>query len=80
MARREDGERARLELLAGLDEAEADLEALHYTDYTDATLPQLADELNESRANSANSPDGELPAEEARATRCAQDLAAYCGG
>jgi putative addiction module CopG family antidote len=45
MARWEDGERARLELLAALDEAEADLEAAHYTDYTDATLPQLADEL-----------------------------------
>jgi putative addiction module CopG family antidote len=46
MARWEEGERARLELLAALDEAEADLEATHYTDYTDATLPQLADELN----------------------------------
>ena len=45
MARWEEGERARLELLAALDEAEADLEATHYTDYTDATLPQLADEL-----------------------------------
>ena len=45
MARWEGVERARLEILAALDEAEADLEAGHYTDYTDATLPQLADEL-----------------------------------
>jgi putative addiction module CopG family antidote len=34
-ARWEEGERARLELLAALDEAEADLEAGRYTDYTD---------------------------------------------
>jgi len=45
MARWEEGERARLELLAALDEAEADLEAGRYTDYTDATLPTLANEL-----------------------------------
>jgi hypothetical protein len=45
MVRWEEGERARLELLAALDEAEADLEAGHYSDYTDATLPRLADEL-----------------------------------
>ncbi|MGD0693838.1 MAG: type II toxin-antitoxin system ParD family antitoxin [Terriglobia bacterium] len=45
LARWEEGERARLELLAGLDEAEADLEAGRYTDHTDATLPRLADEL-----------------------------------
>jgi len=69
MARWEEGERARMELLAALDEAEVDLEALHHTDHTDATLPQLADELNERPANSARSPDGELPPEEARATR-----------
>jgi hypothetical protein len=42
MARWEEGEGARLELLAALDEAEADVESAHYTDYTDATLPQLA--------------------------------------
>jgi len=45
MVRWEEGERARLELLAALDEAEADLEAGRYTDYTDATLPKLAIEL-----------------------------------
>jgi hypothetical protein len=45
MARWEEGERARLELLAALDQAEADLEAGRYTDYTDATLPRLANEL-----------------------------------
>ena len=45
MARWEEGERARLELLAALDEAEADLEAGQYADYTDATLPRLAEEL-----------------------------------
>jgi antitoxin ParD1/3/4 len=45
MARWEEGERARLELLVALDEAEADLEAGRYTDYTDATLPKLAIEL-----------------------------------
>jgi len=45
MSRWEEGERARLELLAALDEAEADLEAGRYSDYTDATLPMLTDEL-----------------------------------
>ena len=45
MVRWEEGERARLELLAALDEAEADLQAGRYTDYTDATLPRLANEL-----------------------------------
>ena len=45
MVRWEEGERARLELLAALDQAEADLEAGRYTDYTDATLPRLANEL-----------------------------------
>ena len=45
MVRWEEGERARLDLLAALDQAEADLEAGRYTDYTDATLPRLANEL-----------------------------------
>jgi hypothetical protein len=50
MARWEEGERARLELLAALDEAEADLAAGRYCDYTDTTLPRLAEELKrESR-------------------------------
>ena len=51
MARWEEGERVRIEVLARLDEAEADLEAGRYTDYSDETLPTLADELKrEARA------------------------------
>jgi putative addiction module CopG family antidote len=51
MARWEEGERARLELLVALDEAEADLEAGRYTDHTDSTLPKLAEDLKrEARA------------------------------
>ncbi len=45
MARWEERERGRLELLATLDAAQADLNAGLYTDYTDATLPRLAEEL-----------------------------------
>jgi len=45
MSRWEESERARLELLTALDEAETDLEAGRYSDYIDATLPKLADEL-----------------------------------
>ena len=41
----EERERNRTEILAGLDEAEADLGAGRYSDYTDSTLPILADEL-----------------------------------
>jgi putative addiction module CopG family antidote len=51
MSRWEESERARFELLTALDEAEADLRAGNYSDYTDATLPQLAEELKrEARA------------------------------
>ena len=51
MARWEETERSRMEMLAALDEAESDLEAGRYTDYTDETLPKLADELkHEARA------------------------------
>jgi len=47
----EERERARAELRAALDEAEADLKAGHCADYTDETLPQLAGELKrEARA------------------------------
>jgi putative addiction module CopG family antidote len=47
----EERERARVELLAALDEAETDLEAGRYKDYTDGTLPTLANELKtEARA------------------------------
>jgi putative addiction module CopG family antidote len=45
LARWEQNERARIELMASLDEAEADLEAGRYTDYTAETLPKLVDEL-----------------------------------
>jgi putative addiction module CopG family antidote len=45
MSRWEERERTRLELLATLDEAEADLETGRYTDYSNETLPLLADEL-----------------------------------
>jgi Arc/MetJ-type ribon-helix-helix transcriptional regulator len=45
MAHWERDERARVELLAAFDESEGDLEAGRYADYTDETLPQLADEL-----------------------------------
>ena len=40
-------ERNRVELLAALDEGEADLESGHYTDHTDTTLPQLAADLKQ---------------------------------
>lgn len=51
MGRWEANERARLELAAALDEAEADVEDGRYRDYTDETLPQLAEELKqEARA------------------------------
>lgn len=45
MAHWEQDERARVELLAAFDEAESDLQAGRYTDYTSETLPGLADEL-----------------------------------
>jgi len=41
----EQRERARTEVLVALDDAEADLAAGRYSDYTDTTLPVLADEL-----------------------------------
>jgi putative addiction module CopG family antidote len=45
IARREEGERARVELLAALDQAEADLEAGQHSDYANATWPRVSDEL-----------------------------------
>jgi putative addiction module CopG family antidote len=45
LARWEERECAREELLAALDEAEADLEAGRYADYTGETHPALAGEL-----------------------------------
>jgi hypothetical protein len=41
----EERERRLLELNAAFDEAEADLEAGRYTDYTKESLPQMAAEL-----------------------------------
>jgi putative addiction module CopG family antidote len=41
----EDRERTRVETLAALDEAETDIQGGRFTDYTNETLPQLADEL-----------------------------------
>lgn len=44
-------ERSRLELVSALDEAEADLDAGRFADYSNATLPDLATELKrEARA------------------------------
>jgi putative addiction module CopG family antidote len=51
MTRWEEDERRHIELLAAFDEAEADIDAGEYRDYTDETLSQLADELKrEARA------------------------------
>ena len=50
MARWEESERRHLELVTALDEAESDLAAGRYSDYSDETLPDLAAELkNEAR-------------------------------
>jgi putative addiction module CopG family antidote len=47
----EERERVRVELNAAFDEAETDLQAGRYADYTNETLPHLADELkHEARA------------------------------
>ena len=47
----EERERSRAELLAAFDESEADLKAGRYTDYTEKTMPGLAEELKrEARA------------------------------
>jgi Arc/MetJ-type ribon-helix-helix transcriptional regulator len=56
MARWEEGERVRFEVVALLDEAEADLETGRYTDYTDATLPTLADELKREARTQGEQP------------------------
>ena len=51
MARWEENERARLELMAALDEAESDLASEQYRDYAIQALPALAVELKrEARA------------------------------
>jgi Arc/MetJ-type ribon-helix-helix transcriptional regulator len=51
-------ERNRVQLLAALDEAEADLQTREYSDYTDETLPTLARQLKaEARAMLGNNPE-----------------------
>jgi len=45
LARWEEDERRRIEVLAAFDEAEADLNAGRYADYTNETLCQLVDDL-----------------------------------
>ena len=52
MARWEQDERARLDMRAALDEAEADLEAGLFTDYTSATISRLAEELKRGESRS----------------------------
>ncbi len=51
MARWEADERRRVELLAALDDAESDILAGHYADYTDETLSRLAGELKDEARN-----------------------------
>ena len=52
-------------MLAALDEAEADLKAGRYTDYTDETLPKLA----------TSGTDGDLPPHHAGTPECTKNLA-----
>lgn len=45
-------ERNRIEILSALDEAEADLQTGHFSDYNDASLPRLGEKLKrEARAS-----------------------------
>ncbi|MFN0104089.1 MAG: type II toxin-antitoxin system ParD family antitoxin [Bryobacteraceae bacterium] len=47
----EDHERKRVEILMAVDESENDIDAGRYIEYTNATLPQLAEDLKrEARA------------------------------
>ena len=46
----EAAERARMEMRLALEEAEADLEAALYTDYTSATISRLAEEMKRGEA------------------------------
>ena len=51
LARWEEEQRVRAELLAALDQSEADIRDGHYSDYTNTTLAQLAADLKrEARA------------------------------
>ena len=56
MQRWEEDERIRIELQAAFDEAEADLKAGAFTDYTKETLPQLASELKREARDMNNRP------------------------
>lgn len=58
MAHWEQDERERVELLAAFDEAEADLDAGSYDDYTDETLPQLANQLKREAREQSLPPRG----------------------
>ncbi len=52
-------ERNRVEILAALDEAESDLKSGCFSDHTDASLSQLADDLKrEARALRGNGSNG----------------------
>ena len=55
MARWEEDERRRMELLSAFDEAEADLKTGQYTDYTNETLSQLSEELKQEARAARNS-------------------------
>lgn len=48
----EECERNRMEILAVLDEAESDLESGRFVDYSDASLPALAEELKREARSS----------------------------
>ena len=77
LARWEADERARIDLIAALDEAEADLENGQYGDYTDETLPTLADELKREARGSTTATDG-VSAYQAGTAGRARYLAPYC--
>jgi hypothetical protein len=56
MARWEESERRRLELVGPFDEAETDLAAGRFTQYTQAGLPQLAEDLKQEEKVSSVQP------------------------
>jgi len=52
-------ERSRIEILSALDEAEADLQAGSFSEYDDASLPRLSEELKrEARATHKSDSNG----------------------
>jgi len=55
----ESRERSRVEILCALDEAESDLGAGNFSDYSEESLPRLAEELKrEARASLSSGPKG----------------------